>query len=55
MSDIYFTLAVEDRLSEAVARKILTQIDPSLHVGQCLCKGGGKEILNGQLTLCEEC
>ncbi|MCG8339295.1 MAG: hypothetical protein MJE63_32715 [Proteobacteria bacterium] len=40
MSEIYFTLAVEDRLSEAVARKILKQIDPSFHVKQCLCKGG---------------
>ncbi len=40
MNNIYITLAVEDRLSEAVAKKILQQIDPRFHVIQCLCKGG---------------
>ena len=39
MSDIYITLAVEDSLSEAVARKILLQSDKNYFVTNCL---GGK-------------
>ena len=40
MRELYITLAVEDYLSEAVAGKMLKQIDPSYQVKQCLCKGG---------------
>ncbi|MCI5151167.1 MAG: hypothetical protein D3916_17590 [Candidatus Electrothrix sp. MAN1_4] len=40
MMGLYLTLAVEDYLSEAVARKMLDQIDPGYQVSQCLCKGG---------------
>ena len=40
MTEIYITIAVEDYLSEVVARKLLEQIDPDYRVGQCLCKGG---------------
>lgn len=40
MKEIYITLAVEDYLSEVVARKLLEQIDPDYRVSQCLCKGG---------------
>ncbi|MBW1694201.1 MAG: hypothetical protein JRJ41_08580 [Deltaproteobacteria bacterium] len=40
--DIYITLAVEDSLSEAVARKILYQSDKNYHVTNCLgLKGSG--------------
>ena len=40
--DIYITLAVEDSLSEAVARKILHQSDKNYHVTNCLgLKGSG--------------
>jgi hypothetical protein len=40
MTEIYITLAVEDYLSEIVARKLLEQIDPAYRISQCLCKGG---------------
>ncbi|WP_446008758.1 hypothetical protein [Candidatus Electrothrix sp.] len=40
MKEIYITLAVEDYLSEAVARKLLEQVNPNYRVSQCLCKGG---------------
>lgn len=40
MEAIYITLAVEDVLSEAVARKLLMQSDRNYQVSQCLCRGG---------------
>ena len=40
MRELYITLAVEDYLSEAVARKLLDQVNPNYRVSQCLCKGG---------------
>jgi hypothetical protein len=40
MKEMYITLAVEDYLSEAVARKLLEQVNPDYRVSQCLCKGG---------------
>ena len=40
MTDIFITLAVEDSLSEAVAKKILYQSDKNYHVTNCLCNGG---------------
>lgn len=40
MKELYITLAVEDYLSEAVARQLLKQVNPKYRVSQCLCKGG---------------
>jgi len=40
MTPTYFTLAVEDALSEAIARKMLEQVDRDYLVHQCLCKQG---------------
>lgn len=40
MSDIFMTIAVEDALSEAVAKKILMQSDKNYHVANCLGKRG---------------
>jgi len=40
MTNIYITLAVEDSLSEAVAKKILDQSDKNYQVTKCLCRGG---------------
>jgi len=40
MSDIYITLAVEDSLSEVVARTILRQSDKKYYVSNCLGKKG---------------
>jgi hypothetical protein len=40
MKELYITLAVEDYLSEAVARKLLVQVNSKYRVSQCLCKGG---------------
>ncbi|MCI5142242.1 MAG: hypothetical protein D3909_11105 [Candidatus Electrothrix sp. ATG1] len=40
MKELYITLAVEDYLSEAVARRLLEQVSPNYRVSQCLCKAG---------------
>ena len=40
MKTIYITLAVEDSLSEAVARKVLIQSNNDYQVVNCLSKGG---------------
>jgi hypothetical protein len=40
VNDIYITLAVEDQLSEIVARKLLEQSGREYRVSQCLCKQG---------------
>ncbi|MFQ5587739.1 MAG: hypothetical protein ACE5F7_02775 [Nitrospiria bacterium] len=40
MNKIFITLAVEDSLSEAVAKKILLQSQKEYHVVQCLGKNG---------------
>ena len=40
MKDIYITLAVEDYLSEVVARKLLKQTDQNYRVSKCLCNRG---------------
>ena len=40
MTNIYITLAVEDSLSEAVAKKILYQSVKNYQVTKCLCRGG---------------
>ncbi len=40
MKNIYITLAVEDYLSEIVARKLLEQTDQNYRVSKCLCNRG---------------
>ena len=40
MNPLYFTLAVEDELSEAVARQIIDQCGRPFIVAQCLRRGG---------------
>jgi len=40
MNNIYITLAVEDSLSEVVARKLLEQTNQNYRVSQCLCNQG---------------
>lgn len=40
MKKIFITLAVEDSLSETVARKILSQSDNNYFINNCLCRSG---------------
>jgi|GEM_PF-6916022 len=40
MKDIYITIAVEDYLSEVVARKLLEQTNKNYRVSKCLCSNG---------------
>jgi hypothetical protein len=40
VTEIYITIAVEDALSEVVARKILEQTANNYEVINCLCRGG---------------
>lgn len=44
MTDIYITLAVEDALSEAIARKILLQSNKNFCVANCLGKKGNSYL-----------
>jgi len=52
MKEIYLTLAVEDILSEVVARKLIEQTQKKYRVTQCLRKGGAGYLKSKINALC---